>query len=60
MRSAALDLASYQYYLLEVIPVLALVSVCVLIFVFLIFRAAVRRVFDTVSRITVNASKKVD
>jgi glucuronosyltransferase len=45
MRSAVLDLARYQYFLLDVIAVLALVAVCVLVTVFFISRAVIRRLF---------------
>ena len=43
MRSAALDLAWYQYFLLDVIAVLALAVGSVLVVAFLIFRALLRK-----------------
>ena len=57
MRSAVLDLAWYQYFLLDVIAVLALAAVCVLIAAYFISRAAVRNLFRTVPQITTNVKK---
>ena len=43
LRSAVLDLAWYQYFLLDVIAVLALVVVCLLVAVYFISRSVIRR-----------------
>jgi glucuronosyltransferase len=43
LRSAVLDLAWYQYFLLDVIAVLALVAVCVVEAVYFISRTVIRR-----------------
>jgi glucuronosyltransferase len=45
LRSAVLDLAWYQYYLLDVIAVLALASVSVLLIMLLVCRAILKNVF---------------
>jgi hypothetical protein len=58
MRSAALDLTWYQYFLLDVIAVLALAAACVLSVVFLVSRAVIRRIFYIKRRITVHGPKK--
>jgi uncharacterized protein YneF (UPF0154 family) len=58
MRSAALDLAWYQYFLLDVIAILALVAVCVLVTVYFLSRAVIRRLFYNIPRITANVVKK--
>ncbi|PNF23058.1 UDP-glucuronosyltransferase 2B30 [Cryptotermes secundus] len=58
MRSAALDLSWYQYFLLDVIAVLSLVAACVLSAVFLISRAVIRRISYITPRIIVHGSKK--
>jgi len=60
LRSAALDLAWYQYFLLDVIAVLALVAVCGLVAVYSISRAVIRRLFDTMPRVTIHVVKKND
>jgi glucuronosyltransferase len=60
MRSAVLDLAWYQYFLLDVIVVLALVAVCLLVTVYYISRAVIRRLFDTMSRKIAIVVKKND
>jgi glucuronosyltransferase len=44
MRSAVLDLTWYQYFLLDVITVLTLAVGSVLLLVFLILRAVVKKV----------------
>jgi glucuronosyltransferase len=45
MRSAVLDLAWYQYFLLDVIAVLALAVGSVLVVAFLLLRALLRKLF---------------
>ena len=45
LRSAVLDLAWYQYFLLDVIAVLALAVVLVVVVGFLIMRALFRKLF---------------
>jgi hypothetical protein len=45
LRSAALDLAWYQYFLLDVIAVLALVVGSVVVVGFLVLRALWRKLF---------------
>jgi len=60
LRSAALDLAWYQYFLLDVIAVLALVAVCVLVAVYFISRAFIRRLFDTMRLLRTSVVKKND
>jgi hypothetical protein len=45
MRSAALDLTWYQYFLLDVIAVLAIALIFVLFFVFLILRTLLRKMY---------------
>ena len=60
LRSAALDLAWYQYFLLDVIAVLALVAVCVLVAVYFISRAVIRRLFGNIRLLTSNVLKKND
>jgi glucuronosyltransferase len=45
MRSAVLDLAWYQYFLLDVIAVLALAVGSVVLIVFIILRGLLRRVW---------------
>jgi glucuronosyltransferase len=60
MRSAVLDLAWYQYFLLDIIAVLALVAVCLLVTVYYISRAVIRKLFDTMSRETASVVKKND
>jgi glucuronosyltransferase len=45
MRSAVLDLAWYQYFLLDVIAVLALATVSVLLILLLVFRAVLKKLF---------------
>jgi glucuronosyltransferase len=46
MRSAVLDLSWYQYFLLDVIAVLALVGGSALLVVFLVMRTVLRKVLD--------------
>jgi hypothetical protein len=58
LRSAVLDLAWYQYFLLDVIAVLALVIVCGLVAVYCFFRDAIRKLFDTKHRVTKSVVKK--
>jgi glucuronosyltransferase len=58
MRSAVLDLTWYQYFLLDVIAVLALSAVCVLSVVYLILRALIRRMSYIKPRITMHGPKK--
>jgi glucuronosyltransferase len=58
MRSAVLDLSWYQYFLLDVITVLALAAVCVLAVVLLIFRSFIRRMPNIKPRIAVHGPKK--
>jgi hypothetical protein len=50
MRSAALDLTWYQYFLLDVASVLALAVASVLLIAFLVFRAIFRKVCGTTSK----------
>jgi glucuronosyltransferase len=45
MRSAVLDLAWYQYFLLDVIAVLALATVLIVLITFIILRAVLRRIW---------------
>jgi hypothetical protein len=45
MRSAVLDLTWYQYFLIDVIAVLALAVGSVLLVAFIVFRAFARRLF---------------
>jgi hypothetical protein len=52
MRSAVLDLAWYQYFLLDVIAVLALVAVCILVAVYCMSRAVISTLFAAVPRMT--------
>ncbi|KAJ4441095.1 hypothetical protein ANN_10945, partial [Periplaneta americana] len=59
MRSAALDLAWYQYFLLDVIAVLALGTGTVLFVVFVIVRALLRKLCGgTKSKVTKVSDKK--
>jgi glucuronosyltransferase len=58
LRSAALDLAWYQYFLLDIIAVLVLVAVCVPVAVYYISRTIIKKVFDTTPRITESVLKK--
>jgi glucuronosyltransferase len=60
LRSAVLDLAWYQYLMLDIIAVLAFVTVCVLVAVYCISRAVISRVFDTMRLITSSVVKKND
>jgi glucuronosyltransferase len=57
MRSAALDLTWYQYFLLDVIAVLALAVGFVLLIVLLVFRAVLRKVFGGKASEIKSASK---
>jgi len=59
LRSAVLDLAWYQYFLLDVIAVLALVAVCFLVAVYCMSRTVIRRLFDTMQRVTISVVKKI-
>jgi glucuronosyltransferase len=47
LRSAILYRAWYQYYLLDVIAVLALVAVCLLVAMYCMSRAVISRLFAT-------------
>jgi hypothetical protein len=47
MRSAALDLTWYQYFLLDVIAVLALAVAISVMIVLLLFKAVLRKVFGS-------------
>jgi len=58
LRSAALDLAWYQYFLLDVIAVLALVAVCVLVVVYFMSRAIISRLSATMPRMAISVVKK--
>jgi hypothetical protein len=58
LRSAVLDLTWYQYFLLDVIVVLALVVVCSLVAVYCISRAVIRRLSSTLPQITKSVVKK--
>jgi glucuronosyltransferase len=60
LRSAVLDLAWYQYFLLDVIAVLALGAVCVLVAVYYISQAVIRRLFVTTPRIATSVVKKTN
>ncbi|GFG31351.1 hypothetical protein Cfor_12920 [Coptotermes formosanus] len=60
LRSAALDLAWYQYFLLDVTTVPALVAVCLLVTTYIISRAVIGRLFHTMPRKTASAVKKND
>jgi glucuronosyltransferase len=57
MRSAALDLLWYQYFLLDVIAVLTLAVVSVLLLVFLILRAVLKKVLSVLSVRKTNRSR---
>jgi glucuronosyltransferase len=56
MRSAALDITWYQYFLLDVIAVLTIAVVLVLLIVFLMLRAALRK-FRIVKNIDTSRKK---
>jgi glucuronosyltransferase len=60
LRSAVLDLAWYQYFLLDVIAVLVLGAVCVLVAVYFISQAVIKRLFDTMARKTTSVVKKTN
>jgi glucuronosyltransferase len=49
LRSAVLDLAWYQYFLLDVIAVLALASVSILLILFLVSRVILKKLIDNKS-----------
>jgi glucuronosyltransferase len=57
-HSAVLDLTWYQYFLLDVIALLAIAAVCVQFVVLLISRAVIRRVSYFKARIMVLGPKK--
>jgi glucuronosyltransferase len=61
LRSAVLDLAWYQYFLLDVIAVLAIVVGSVVVIGFLVLRALCRKLFGgrtTVQRADISAKKR--
>jgi glucuronosyltransferase len=58
MRSAVLDLTWYQYYLLDVIAVLALTVGSILFFVLLVLRIVLRKVFSGKSREASSTSRR--
>jgi glucuronosyltransferase len=58
LRSAVLDLAWYQYFLLDVIAVLAIVAVCVLVAMYCMSRAVIRRLSATLPRMARSVVKK--
>jgi len=45
LRSAVLDLAWYQYFLLDVIAVLTLATVSILLILLLVFRVILKKLF---------------
>jgi glucuronosyltransferase len=57
MRSAVLDLTWYQYFLLDVIAVLALAVGSIVFIVLLVLRAMLRKVFSRKSRETSSTSR---
>jgi hypothetical protein len=57
MRSAALDLTWYQYFLLDVIAVLALAVGSIVLIVFLMLRAVLRKVWSVKD---IDTSRKKD
>ncbi|XP_021912896.1 uncharacterized protein LOC110826504 [Zootermopsis nevadensis] len=59
MRSAALDLTWYQYFLLDVIAVLALAAGSALLVMFLIIRALLR-IFSGISNVDKSKKKQVN
>jgi hypothetical protein len=58
MRSAALELSWYQYFLLDVIAVLALAAGSLLLTVFLVVRAVLRKVLGRKASEIHGASKR--
>jgi glucuronosyltransferase len=58
LRSAVLDLAWYQYFLLDVIAVLSLVAVCLLVAMYYMSRAVISRLFATMPRMRKSVVKK--
>jgi glucuronosyltransferase len=58
MRSAALDLTWYQYFLLDVIVMLILAVGSVLFFVFLVLKLVLKKVLSGKSRETSSISKR--
>jgi hypothetical protein len=60
MRSAVLDLAWYQYFLLDVIAVLALAVVCIIVSLYLMYRTIFRRLISHQARKNKNTLKKND
>ena len=60
LRSAVLDLAWYQYLLLDVVAVLALVAVCLLVAVYFMSRAVISRLSATLPRMARSVVKKND
>jgi glucuronosyltransferase len=58
MRSAVLDLSWYQYFLLDVIAVLALAAGSLLLTVFLVVRAVLRKVLGRKASEKRSASKR--
>ena len=60
LRSAVLDLAWYQYLLLDVVAVLSLVAVCLLVAVYFMSRAVFSRLSATLPRMARSVVKKND
>jgi glucuronosyltransferase len=58
LRSAVLDLTWYQYFLLDVIAVLALAVGSIIFFLLLVLRVVSRKVFIGKSRETSSTSKR--
>ena len=58
LRSAVLDLAWYQYFLLDVIAVLALVAVSLLVAMYCVSKAVIRALIATVPRMRKSVVKK--
>ena len=58
MRSAALDLTWYQYFLIDVITVFAVFLGTILLIVLLVLRALLRKIFESSDKKQIASSKK--